>query len=101
MTVMDGGVRRVLIGKELGTVFGILLVGSVLLQATFLPAYLAILLASGVRNVYLAWLGNGVLFWAVALVGLYVQAVALTAIYLAGRRIVASLQRTQAGESSV
>jgi hypothetical protein len=100
MTVIDSGVRRMLVGREVGAAFGVLLVGSVLLRAEFLPAYLAILLATGVRNVYLGWLGNGVLFWAVAVVGLYLQAVAVTAVYHALRTAVGSLGDTRSGESS-
>jgi len=92
MATIDSGVRRVLVGREVGAASGGLPAGSLLLRATFLPAYLAILLATGVRSVYLAWLGNGVLFWAVALVGLYLQAVAATAIYLALRTVVVSLR---------
>lgn len=101
MTFIDGGVRRVLVGKELAIIFGLLLAGSVLLGAAFVPAYLAVLLASGVRNIYFAWLGNGVLFWGVALVGLYLQAIAVTAGYLVVRTVVASLRGTPPGESSV
>lgn len=100
MAFIDSGVRRVFVGKEVGIVLGILLAGSLLIQASFLPAYLAVLLASGLRNVYFAWLGNGVLFWAVALAGLYLQAVVVTASYLALRTVVESLRRTPPGESS-
>lgn len=94
------GIRRLLAGREVGIALGLLLVGSVLLQGRFLPAYLAILLASGVRNVYLAWLGNGVPFWTVAIVGLYIQAVTVTASYLAVRTLVTSLRSTPPDESS-
>jgi hypothetical protein len=101
MTLLKGGVRRVLVGRELGIVLGVLLAGSLLIQASFLPAYLAVLFASGVRNVYLASLGNGLLFWVVAFVGLYVQAVAVTVGYLAVRTIAGSLRSTFPDESSV
>ncbi|MFB6220749.1 MAG: hypothetical protein ABEH90_04855 [Halolamina sp.] len=97
---MNEAVRRILIGKETGIVFGFLLIGSVLFQAGFLPTYLAVLLASGVRNVYLAWLGNGVLFWAVALVGLYLQAVTVACGYFAVRTVAVSLHGIPSGESS-
>lgn len=100
MTFIHGGLRRILVGKEVGVVLAVLLAGSLLIQARFLPAYLAVLFASGVRNVYVMWLGNGVLFWTVALVGLYLQAVAVTAGYLAVRTVVVSLRGTSPGESS-
>jgi hypothetical protein len=100
MTFLNGGVRRVLAGKEFGVVLGVLLAGSLLVQASFLPAYLAVLFASGVRNVYVASLGNGILFWIVAFVGLYVQAVAITASYLAVRTISGSLRNPPPDEPS-
>lgn len=100
MAFIDGGVRRILVGKETAVVLGVLLAGSLLFRATFLPAYLSVLLASGVRNVYLVWLGNGVLFWTVALVGLYLQAVAVTASHLAVRAVTTSLRGTHPDESS-
>jgi general stress protein CsbA len=99
MTRTGGGVRRVFLGREVGIVLGVLLVGSILVQASFLPTYLAVLFASGVRNVYVAWLGNGVLFWAVALLGLYAQAVVVTAAYLVVRTVARSLRSTSTGES--
>lgn len=100
MTLPDSGVRRILAGKEVGIVFGILLAGSLLIQGSFLPGYLAVLFASGVRNVYLAWLGDGILFWAVALFALYAQAVVVTASYLTVQTIAGSLRSKPPGESS-
>lgn len=78
--------RRLFVGKEVGTILAVLLAGSLLISGGFVPAYLAVLLASGVRNVYLSWLGSGVLFYAVAFFFLYLQAVVLTAIYYVLRR---------------
>jgi hypothetical protein len=101
MTLTDSGARRVFVGKEIAVVFGLFLAGSALIQTAFLPAYLAVLFASGLRNVYFAWLGNGILFWTVALVGLYLQAVVVTAGYLAVRTAVRSLRGDSPGESSL
>jgi len=100
MSFNTGGVRRLFVGKEVGIVLGILLAGSLLIQGRFLPGYLAVLLASGLRNVYLAWLGSGALFYAVAFVFLYLQAVVVTAIYLSLRTIYRSLPTTPPGEST-
>lgn len=100
MTVNNGGVRRLFVGKEVGVVLGILLAGTILIQGSFVPAYLAVLLASGLRNVYIAWLGSGVLFYAVAFVFLYLQAVAVTAMYLALQTTYHSLRTTPPGEST-
>lgn len=99
VTRTGGGVRRVFLGREVSVILGVLLVGSVLVQASFLPTYLAVLFASGVRNVYVAWLGNRVLFWTVALVGLYAQAVVVTAAYVVVRTITGSLWSMPAGKS--
>lgn len=96
-----GTVRRVFAGREVGIIFGVLLGGTLLISGGFVPGYLAVLLASGVRNVYLAWLGSGPLFYAVAGVFLYLQAVALTAVYLGLRYVYTSIQnRPWRGASS-
>lgn len=99
MTFNNAGVRRLFVGKEVGIVLGILLAGTMLIPA-FIPGYLAVLFASGLRNVFLAWLGSGVLFYAVAFVFLYLQAVAVTAIYLAVQTIYQSFRTTPPGEST-
>lgn len=99
MNVERGGVRRLFFGKVVGVVLGILLAGTMLIRGSFVPAYLAVLLASGLRNVYIAWLGSGVLFYAAAFVFLYLQAVAVTAVYLALLTTYQSLRATPPGES--
>lgn len=47
----------------------------------WLPVYLAILFASGMRNIYFPWLGNGILFNTVIVAFLYLEAVLLAAVY--------------------
>lgn len=85
MTFTIGGIRRLFVGKEVGSILAVLLAGSLLIPGGFVPGYLALLFASGVRNVYLAWLGSGVLFYVVAFFFLYLQAVVLTVLYFVFR----------------
>lgn len=47
----------------------------------WLPAYLSVLFASWLRNVYLPWLGSGTLFWTVSVLFLYAEAVLLAGAY--------------------
>lgn len=93
-------VRRVFAGREVGILFGVLLAGTLLISDGFVPGYLAVLAASGVRNVYLGWLGSGPLFYAVAGVFLYLQAVALTALYLGLGYVYTSIQHRQTRNAS-
>lgn len=86
MSSIRSGLRRAFAGKEVGAILGVLIVGS-LFVPLFVPTYLAILTASGLRNVYLAWLGSGALFYAVAFGVLYLEAVVLTGVYLGARHI--------------
>lgn len=46
------GIRRLFVGKEVGLVLSVLLGGTLFIPGGFVPAYLAVLLASGMRNVY-------------------------------------------------
>ena len=92
MTTETQSLRRIFVGREVGLVFSILLAGSLLISGGFVPGYLAVLLASGLRNVYLGWLGSGILFYAVALVFLYLEAVALTMAYVGLRYVYESIQ---------
>lgn len=78
--------RQIFIGKDIGIIFGLLIAGSLLVGA-FLPWYLAVLFASSLRNAYLYQLGSGLLFYGVAVLILYIQAVLLTAIYHMSRRL--------------
>lgn len=90
MPAVRSSLRRVFVGNEVGAMLGVLVVGS-LLVPSFVPAYLAVLFASGLRNVYLAWLGSGALFYGVALAVLYLEAVVLTGLLLAARHVYRSL----------
>lgn len=92
MTPETSSIRRLFIGKVVGILFSILLAGSLLISGGFVPTYLAVLLASGLRNVYLGWLGSGVLFYAVALVFLYLEAVVMTLLYFGLRCAYENLQ---------
>lgn len=94
-------VRRVFVGREVGIVFGILLAGTILVPGSFLPAYLAVLLASGLRNIYISGLGSGPAFYAVAFAFLYIQAVGITSVYLTIRSIYRSLGTSPPGKSRV
>jgi hypothetical protein len=87
MSLQDSAIRRWTAGRDVVVAFAVLAVVSVLAGAVFVPAYLAILAASGLRNVLLPSLGDGVLFWGVAALALYVQAVALAALYRGGRAL--------------
>ena len=84
--------RRWFAGREVAVTFTALLTGSLLLGGMFVPAYFAILVASALRNLYLPWLGNGVAFHAVAVVGLYLQALVLAGCYRTGRHVYRALQ---------
>ena len=86
MTSRISGLRRLLVGKEVGVIFTVLVAGSVFITS-FVPPYLAVLLASSIRNVHFAWLGSGILFYTVAAFFLYLEAVALTALYLGLRTV--------------
>lgn len=92
MQPRTSSVRQLFVGKEVGIIFAVLLGGSLLISGVFVPGYLAVLAASGVRNVYLLWLGSGALFYAVAGFFLYLEAVVLTAIYLGLRYVYMSIQ---------
>lgn len=87
MSLQDSAIRRWTAGREVALAFALLTVASLLGGAMFVPAYLAILAASGVRNVLLPSLGDGVLFWGVAAAALYVQAVVVAALYRGGRAV--------------
>ena len=47
----------------------------------WLPSYLAIALASGVRNNFFPWLGSGLLFYVAILLFIYLEAVILANLY--------------------
>lgn len=100
MTPEIGGIRRLFVGKEVGKILAVLIAGTLLISGSFVPTYLAVLLASGVRNGYLAWLGSGVLFYTVAFFFLYLEAVALTATYFGLRSMYLTLRRLPRNESS-
>lgn len=53
----------------------------------WLPGYLAVLVASGLRNGYLPWLGSGVLFTAVWVSLIYVEAVFVAGCYRSVRHV--------------
>lgn len=100
MTLEVRAIRRLFVGKEVGKMLAILLAGSLLISGGFVPTYLAVLFASGVRNAHFAWLGSGVLFYAVAFVFLYLEAVALTAVYFAIRYAYQTLRGRFRNEAS-
>jgi ABC-type nitrate/sulfonate/bicarbonate transport system permease component len=98
MTFKRSDIRRVVVGKAVGAVFAFLLgvwmlwevvdsfgglsdplVG--ILSPVWAPVYLAILYASGLRNNYFLWLENGILFYLLIALLLYLEAVLLAGIY--------------------
>lgn len=93
MTREIGGIRRVFVGETVGVIFGILLAGTVLIQGAFVPGYIAVLYASGLRNVYLPWLGSGAVFYSVVCLFLYLQAVVLAGLYFLLRHLYARRSR--------
>ena len=99
MTLRISGLRRLLVGKEVGIIFTVLVAGSALITG-FVPPYLAVLLASSIRNVHLAWLGSGILFYTVAACFLYLEAVALTALYLGLQTVYQKYRNLRADERS-
>lgn len=100
MTATSSIPRRWLADRSVLVTLAVLLAGSLLVGAIFLPAYLAIALASGIRNLYVPWLGNGAAFYAVAFVGLYVQAVVLAGLFRAGRHVYRAL-RADEGNAAI
>ena len=100
MTLEVSSLRRLFVGKEVGKMLAVLLAGSLLISGGFVPTYLAKLFASSVRNAHFAWLGSGVLFYAVAFAFLYLEAVALTAIYFCLRYVYQALQKFSQNEIS-
>lgn len=82
MAINVSSIRRPFVGKEVGIVFGILVAGTLSITGGFLPWYLSVLFATSLRNVYVASLGSGMLFYGVAVIHLYFQAVVLTTAYL-------------------
>lgn len=80
MIIIRSSIRRLFIGKEVRIILAVLLAGSLFISSGFVPAYLAKLFASSVRNAYFS--GTGVLYYAFVVFFLYLEAVILTAIYL-------------------
>lgn len=114
MTIKTNDLRRMFGSKSVGVVFAFLLVGWMLMEIGVLgglgdpfvgilspawaPVYVAILYASGLRNVYLPVLGNGILFQLVIAVFLYLEAVLFTGIYRVIRAAYRSSRSGKAGE---
>ncbi|WP_129114714.1 hypothetical protein [Halegenticoccus tardaugens] len=97
----DGNpVRRLFAGRETGIVLALLIAGSLLVSGGFVPAYLAVLFASGARNASLASLGSGPAFYAVAFAFFSLQAVALSALYLCSRRVYLGVRSRRANSSA-
>lgn len=91
MAARNGGIRRLFIGKEIGIILGLLILASLFFSNGFIPSYLAILFASSIRNTIAGWSGTGLAFYAVVLFFLYLEAVVLTAGYLAVRYVYRTL----------
>jgi hypothetical protein len=66
----------------------------------WLPSYLGVAFASGLRNVYLPALGNGLLFDAAVLAFLYLEALLLAGLFRVVRRIYRTYRRGLAVEET-
>ena len=83
--------KRVRFGRDLLIAIVVLVGLSLVVSGGTVFSYFAILVASGLRNVYFAWLGSGLLFdIAVALV-LFLEALALAVLIHLGRRVFSTL----------
>ena len=76
-----GHVRRLFTGRAVAVALGALLLGWAVTSVAFLPAYVAIAVPTALRNLLLPWVGHGVVFYAIALLTLYLEAVVLAAFY--------------------
>lgn len=90
-------IRRMVAGRSVGVVAAVLVGAGALmafgvferlgdpsvglLSPVWMPVYLAILAASGLRNVYLPWVGSGVAFSLLVAVLLYLEAVLLAGFF--------------------
>lgn len=99
-------VRRVLAGRPVQLAFAFVLGFWLVLETGWLPdpwyaplypfwlpAYLAIALASGVRNTVFSWLGSGVLFHGAIVSVIYLEAVVVAGLYRILRRVHRTYQR--------
>lgn len=73
--------------RDLAIVFAAIVLLSAVVSEGTVFSYLAILFASALRNMYFGWLGDGVLFYVVVGIGLFVEALVLTGLYHAVRRV--------------
>jgi uncharacterized membrane protein (DUF485 family) len=73
--------------RDLTIVFVAIVLLSAIVSEGTVFSYLAILFASALRNLYFGWLGDGVLFYVVVGIGLFVEALVLTGLYHAVRRV--------------
>lgn len=81
-------VRRLLVGRGTRAALAVLIGGSLLLAGVFVPTYLAILVASGLRNAWGLPLGDGPAFLVAVCGLLYAQAVLLSTLYHLARYLV-------------
>lgn len=113
MTIKTSDLRRMFGSKSVGVVFAFLLVVWMLTKVGLLsigdpfigillpawaPVYVAILIASGLRNVHLPVLGSGILFQLVIVVFLYLEAVLFAGIYRVIRAAYRSYKDGNPGE---
>lgn len=113
MTITTSQLRRMFGSKSVGVVFAFLIVVWMLTKVGLLsigdpligillpawaPVYVALLYASGLRNVYLPVLGSGILFQLVIAVLLYLEAVLFAGIYRVIRAAYRSYRGGKPGE---
>lgn len=84
----DSPENQLPIGNDLIVIFIIIAGLSIIVNNGTIFSYIAIVAASGLRNLYFGWLGSGVLFYLVVAVFLVIEALVLTGIHRIGRFLI-------------
>lgn len=88
--------RRLPVGLDLIVVLVVVFVFPLLIVRHTPFSYLAVLAASGLRNVYFGWIGSGTILYAVAGVFMLAEALVLIGVY----RLLRGTYRSLAGSST-
>lgn len=99
-------IHRMFVGKTVQLLFAFIFGFFILIDMSWLPeplyaplypfwfpSYLAIAVATGVRNTFFPWMGSGVLIYVAILVLIYVEAVLLAGLFRFLRNIYQTYQR--------
>lgn len=79
-TLMMANIRKIIAGKVTGVVLVVLLLAMATIP-NFVLTYYPIAMATFVRNMYLPTIGTGAIFYLIALIGVYIEAVLFSVIY--------------------